>query len=39
MVGLAGVEPEDQSWIVFVNKDGSVKAYLDRDPVTGGIRD
>jgi len=33
------VEPDDKTWIVFVNVDGSVKAYLDRDPVTGAVRE
>lgn len=38
--GWAGwIEPEDRSWIVFVHSDGTVRAYLRRDPATGAVID
>lgn len=33
------IEPSDLSWIMFVRVDGTPVVFLDRDPVTGGIRD
>jgi hypothetical protein len=29
------IQPDDLSWIVFVNEDGSVWACMDRDAITG----
>lgn len=31
------IEPEDRSWIVYVDSDGSPVVYLNRDPDTGAI--
>jgi len=31
------IEPEDLSWIVFIDADGSPTVFLDRDPVTGAV--
>ena len=31
------IEPEDQSWIIFVRGDGTPDVYLNRDPETGAI--
>jgi hypothetical protein len=28
-------EPEDQTWIAFVDSEGKPVVFLDRDPVTG----
>jgi hypothetical protein len=36
--GWAGwIEPDDKSWIAFIDIEGRAKFYLERDPVTGGI--
>lgn len=32
------IEPDDLSWIMFVDIDGKPVVFLDRDPVTGGVR-
>lgn len=32
------IEPDDLSWIAFIEKDGKPVVYLDRDPVTGAVR-
>lgn len=32
------IEPDDQTWIMFIAADGAPVVYLDRDPVTGGVR-
>lgn len=38
-VGYQGwIQPSDRTWILFVKNDGSVQAFLDRDPVTGAVR-
>jgi len=38
--GWAGwIEPDDLSWIVFVHLDGTVRAYLHREPDTGAVID
>lgn len=38
--GWAGwIEPEDRTWIMFVRSDGTVCAYLNRDPATGAVID
>lgn len=31
------IEPEDESWIMFIHADGSPTVYLNRDPVTGAV--
>jgi len=37
-VGWAGwIEPEDMSWIVFVDLEHNPKIYLDRDSETGAV--
>jgi hypothetical protein len=37
-VGWAGwLEPEDRSWIAFIDLEGRPRFFLDRDPVTGGV--
>lgn len=33
------IEPETREWIAFVGDDHHVEMYLDRDPMTGAIRD
>lgn len=33
------IEPEDHSWIMFVQKDGCVRVFLNRDPTTGAVID
>ena len=35
---LGWIEPEDKSWIVFVDLDHSAMVFLDRDPVTGACK-
>lgn len=36
--GWAGwIEPEDKSWIAFIDTNGAPKFYLHRDPVTGAV--
>ena len=38
-VGWAGwIEPEDLSWIAFIDLKGEVTFFLDRDPETGAVR-
>ncbi len=32
------VEPEDKSWIMFIDAAGKPTVFLDRDPVTGAVR-
>ncbi len=32
------IEPEDLSWIVFIDAAGKPTVFLDRDPVTGAVR-
>lgn len=32
------LEPEDRSWIAFIDSEGAPKFFLDRDPVTGAVR-
>ena len=37
-VGWAGyIEPEDLTWIAFIDLTGAPKFYLHRDPVTGAV--
>lgn len=31
------IEPDDMSWVLFIAADGSVMAFLDRDPETGAV--
>lgn len=31
------IEPDDQSWIIFVAADGTPVIYLSRDPTTGAV--
>lgn len=31
------IEPEDLSWIMFINAAGEPVVYLNRDPVTGAV--
>jgi hypothetical protein len=31
------IEPDDQSWIVFIDADGRPVMFLDRDPQTGAV--
>lgn len=38
-VGYQGwLEPDDKSWIAFVDNDGHPVFFLDRDPDTGAVR-
>lgn len=38
-VGYQGwIEPEDKSWVAFVDNDGHPQFFLDRDPVTGAVK-
>ena len=38
-VGWAGyIEPEDRSWIAFIDLAGRAVFFLDRDPETGACR-
>jgi len=38
--GYAGwIEPEDRTWIAFVDGSGQAQFFLDRDPETGAVRD
>lgn len=32
------IEPDDLSWILFIDVDGRVTMFDERDPVTGGVR-
>lgn len=32
------IEPDDLSWIAFIDMGGRPTFFLDRDPVTGGVR-
>lgn len=34
---LGWIEPDDQSWIMYVKDDHTVEVFLDRDPETGAI--
>lgn len=37
-VGFAGLlEPEDRSWIAFVDLEGKPVFFLNRDPATGAV--
>jgi hypothetical protein len=37
-VGYQGwLEPEDRSWIMFVQGDGTPQVFLNRDPLTGAV--
>lgn len=37
-VGWAGwIEPEDKSWIAFVDLEGRPRFFLNRDPETGAV--
>ena len=37
-VGWAGwIEPEDLSWIAFIDLDGRPRFFLNRDPQTGAV--
>ncbi len=31
------IEPEDNSWIIFINAQGNPVVFLDRDPETGAV--
>lgn len=31
------IEPKDKTWIIYVNVDGSLVAYMNRDPETGAV--
>lgn len=33
------IEPEDKSWIMFIDSDGKPWVFLNRDPETGAILD
>lgn len=38
-VGWQGwIEPEDKTWIMFVDLEGRPLVFLDRDPETGAVR-
>ena len=38
-VGWAGwIEPEDLSWIAFIDLEGNPTVFLDRDSETGAVR-
>ena len=32
------IEPEDLSWIAFIDLEGKPTFFLNRDPVTGAVR-
>lgn len=32
------IEPDDLSWIAFINADGQPTVFLDRDPETGAVQ-
>lgn len=32
------IEPEDRSWIAFVDANGQPTFFLDRDPETGAVK-
>lgn len=37
--GFVGwIEPEDKSWVAFVDSGGHPQFFLDRDPVTGAVK-
>lgn len=37
-IGWAGyIEPEDKSWIAFIDLNGAPRFYLNRDPETGRV--
>ena len=31
------IEPEDKSWIAFIDVEGKPVFYLNRDPITGAV--
>lgn len=31
------IEPDDRSWIAFIDMDGKPTFFLNRDPVTGAV--
>lgn len=33
------IEPDDRSWIMFVDADGQPLVFLNRDPETGAVLD
>ena len=33
------IEPEDGSWIAFIDRDGKPVFFLNRDPATGAVLD
>lgn len=38
-VGYQGwIEPDDMSWIMFVDNDGKPIVFLNQDPETGAVR-
>lgn len=34
---LGWMEPEDKSWIIFIDSENNPKVFLNRDPETGAI--
>lgn len=36
---MGWIEPEDLSWIAFIDADGRPVFFLDRNPETGGVLD
>jgi hypothetical protein len=32
------LEPDDKTWIAFIDSDGHPQFYLDRDPATGAVK-
>jgi hypothetical protein len=36
---LGWIEPEDSSWIIFVDNQHAAHCYLSRDPKTGAVLD
>ena len=32
------IEPEDVSWIMFISAEGAPLVFLNRDPVTGAVK-
>jgi hypothetical protein len=32
------IEPDDKTWIMFIDSEGHPIVYLNRDPVTGAVR-
>lgn len=38
-IGWQGwIEPDDKTWIAFVDNEGKPTFFLDRDPETGAVR-